>query len=131
MDTVDAEATNAVVRDCLTLLRTITDVHGSEEGMKLWDTIADTLGPAIKGKVFFAMITGNHGDSVTLVDRMDYSNNVECIKLIRQYTGLGLRESKQAYEKAGDRGATVTLTVDSKDRTNMISALRQYGMVVR
>lgn len=131
MDTIDAEAMNAVVSDSLALIRTITNVYGSEEGMKLWETIADTLGPVIKGKVFFALITGSHEDSVILIDKLAYSNNVECIKLIRQYTGLGLMESKQAYEKAGDRGATVSLTVDSKERANMIIALRQNGMVVR
>jgi hypothetical protein len=129
MKSINSSEMNAIVSDSLALIRTITTIYGSDEGMKLWETIADTLGPDVKGKVFFAMLTGSYEDGVVLIDKQYDSNRAECIKLIRLYTGMSLMDSKAAYEKAGDRGAKVSLAVDVKDRAKMISELRQNGMV--
>ncbi len=98
--------------------------------MELWDTIANTLDPDVKGKIFFAMLTGSHEDRVTLTGAVAGSNKIACIKIIRQYTGMGLTESKQAYEEAGDYGQKVSLKVNPKERRHMIDDLRQNGMIV-
>jgi hypothetical protein len=129
MKSINSSEMNAIVSDSLALIRTITTIYGSDEGMKLWETIADTLGPDVKGKIFFAMLTGSYEDGVVLIDKQYDSNRAECIKLIRLYTGMSLMDSKAAYEKAGDRGTKVSLAVDVKDRAKMISELRQNGMV--
>ncbi len=124
------EHMDAIVSDGIAFIRSITTAYGSETGMELWDTIANTLDPDVKGKIFFAMLTGSHEDRVTLTGAVAGSNKIACIKIIRQYTGMGLTESKQAYEEAGDYGQKVSLKVNPKERRHMIDDLRQNGMIV-
>jgi len=124
------EHMDAIVSDGIAFIRSITTAYGSETGMELWDTIANTLDPDVKGKIFFAMLTGTHEDRVTLSGAVAGSNKIACIKIIRQYTGMGLTESKQAYEEAGDYGQKVSLKVNPKERRHMIDDLRQNGMIV-
>jgi ribosomal protein L7/L12 len=127
---ISNEHMDAIVSDGIAFIRSITTAYGSETGMELWDTIANTLDPDVKGKIFFAMLTGSHEDRVTLTGAVAGSNKITCIKLIRQYTGMGLVEAKNAYESAGDYGQKVSLKVNPKERRNMIDDLRQNGMVV-
>jgi hypothetical protein len=130
MTTVTEDQMTAIVNDGIVFLRSITEVYGSEKGMELWGTIADTLDPAIKGKIFFAMLTGSHESRVTITGATTGANKIACIKLIRQYTGLGLTEAKYAYENASDFGQIVNLKVDSKLRREVMNELRQHGMIV-
>jgi ribosomal protein L7/L12 len=74
-------------------------------------------------------LTGTHDDRVTLTGSSIGSNKIVCIKIIRGYTGMGLRESKEAYEEAA-YGKPVAIKVDPKQRRNMIDELRQNGMIV-
>ncbi len=127
---ISNEHMDAIVSDGIAFIRSITTAYGSETGMELWDTIANTLDPDVKGKIFFAMLTGSHEDRVTLTGAVAGSNKIACIKIIRQYTGMGLTESKQAYEEAGDYGQKVSLKVNPKERRHMIDDLRQNGMIV-
>ncbi len=57
---------NAVISTGLHFLRAITEAYGSDQGMQLWETIADTLDPDVKGQIFFAMLTGTHNDTVVV-----------------------------------------------------------------
>ena len=128
--TISDEHMDAIVSDGIAFIRSITTAYGSDTGMELWDTIANTLDPSIKGKIFFAMLTGTHDDRVTMTGSVAGSNKIACIKIIRQYTGMGLAESKHAYEEAGDYGKPTTLKVDPKQRRALIDELRQNGMIV-
>lgn len=130
MKDVSDEQMNYLISESIAYLRAITTVYGADEGMKLWDTMADTLDPAIKGKVFFALLVGSHEDRVTLTGSVAGSNKIACIKIIRQYTGYSLVEAKNAYEAAGDFGEKVQLKVNPKNRRQMVDELRQNGMVV-
>lgn len=123
------EHMDAIVSDGIAFIRSITNAYGSEEGMKLWETIADTLDPNIKGKIFFAMLTGGHDDRVTMSSIGNGANKIACIKYIRQYTGYGLVEAKNAYESVAF-GQAVTLKVDPKQRRAFINDLRANGMNV-
>jgi ribosomal protein L7/L12 len=130
MTEVSDEHMDDIVVDGIAFLRSITTAYGSETGMELWDTIANTLDPAIKGKIFFAMLTGSHESRVTITGATNGANKIACIKLIRQYTSLGLSEAKYAYENASDFGQIVNLKVDSKLRREVVNELRQNGMIV-
>lgn len=129
MTDISSEQSDYIVSESISFIRAITSVYGSEEGMKLWETIADTLDPSIKGKTFFAMLTGSHEDRVTLSGYAAGANKIACIKIIRQYTGYGLVEAKNAYEST-EYGQKVVLKVNPKDRRIMVDELRQNGMVV-
>ena len=126
---ISDEHMDAIVSDGIAFIRSITTAYGSDTGMELWDTIANTLDPAIKGKIFFSMLTGTHEDRVTLTGTVPGAAKINCIKLIRQFTGLGLVEAKNAYENACDYGQSVTIKVDPKQRRAMIDELRQNGMI--
>lgn len=127
---ISDEHMDAIVSDGIAFIRSITTAYGSDTGMELWDTIANTLDPDVKGKIFFAMLTGTHEDRVTLTGSVAGSNKINCIKIIRQFTGLSLTEAKNAYESAGDFGQKVSLKVNPKYRREMIDDLRQNGMIV-
>jgi len=126
---ISEENMDMIVSDSIAFIRSITTVYGSEKGMELWGTIADTLDPAIKGKVFFALLTGSHEDHITLSGYVAGTNKINCIKIIRQYTGMGLVESKNAYEST-EYGQKVQLKVNPKHRREMIDELRLNGMIV-
>lgn len=128
--TISNEHMDAIVSDGIAFIRSITTAYGSDTGMELWDTIANTLDPAVKGKIFFAMLTGSHEDRVTLSGAVAGTNKINCIKIIRQYTGMGLAESKTAYENAGDYGQKVVIKVNPKHRRECVDELRLNGMIV-
>ena len=131
MTEVSDEHMDAIVSDGIAFLRSITTAYGSETGMELWDTIANTIDPSIKGKMFFAMLTDSHEDRVVkLTGAVHSANKITCIKLIRQYTGLGLTEAKNAYESPVNYGQPVALKVNPKERRHMIDELRYNGMIV-
>ena len=124
------EHMDAIVSDGIAFIRSITTAYGSETGMELWDTIANTLDPNVKGKIFFAMLTGTHEDRVTLSGAVNSANKITCIKIIRQFTGLSLTEAKNAYESPVNYGQPSVLKVNPKERRFMIDDLRQNGMIV-
>jgi hypothetical protein len=129
--TISTECTDAIVSDGIAFIRAITAAYGSDTGMELWETIANTLGPDVKGKIFFGMLMGTHEDRVTLTGTVNGANKLMCIKLIRQYTGMGLADSKQAFEESGEYGRKVTVKmINPKERRSMIDELRQHGMIV-
>lgn len=126
--TITDEQMDMIVSEGIAFIRSITNAYGSEEGMKLWETIADTLDPDIKGKIFFAMLVGTHDDRVTMSRIGNGANKITCIKYIRQYTGYGLVEAKNAYENVAF-GQSVTLKVDPKQRRAFINDLIANGMI--
>lgn len=129
MTEISEENMNMIVSDSIAFIRSITTVYGSEKGMELWGTIADTIDPAIKGKVFFALLTGSNEDRITLSGYVAGTNKINCIKIIRQYTGMGLVESKNAYEST-EFGQKVQIKIDPKRRRECIDELRLNGMIV-
>jgi hypothetical protein len=107
-------------------MRSITEAYGSEEGMRLWDAIASTLDPDIKGKIFIALLTGQYNDQLTLqIDMVKYRghvNRVEGIKAIRMSTGLGLKEAKDIHDNLA-LGKVEKITIDPATRTQTIRNL--------
>lgn len=79
-------------------MRTVTEIWGPEAGMEMWDTIATTVGQDFKGAVFFTMLTGTHLGDVRLTDA-NVLQYVEVIKIVRKYTGFGLKEAKDACDR--------------------------------
>jgi hypothetical protein len=108
-------------------MRCITDCYGSDEGMKLWDAIADTLDTSVKGEIFFAMISGQYTTSLRVGGSV--SDRVASIKAIRTFTGLGLKEAKDRSDEM-QSGKTVTLRLqDPSQRMNAIRELRFIGHI--
>jgi ribosomal protein L7/L12 len=128
---LDPTLKEVLVNETINFMRTLTMIFGQEEGLKLYDTIADTLGPDLKGQVFFAMLTGNNGSDVTM--RSTSTNKIETIKAIRSFCNLGLKEAKDAYDRVAS-GSTERLKVQpfagkslSVCRSEFIRELNRLG----
>jgi hypothetical protein len=88
-----------IIQDGIHFITAISQAYGAEEGMKLWERIAEVLDPSVKGDIFFAMLTGQYNDRVYAnlnqsIPHVASANKIAVIKCIRTYTGLGLKEAK-------------------------------------
>ncbi|HET8688537.1 MAG TPA: ribosomal protein L7/L12 [Methanosarcina sp.] len=120
-----------IISNGIEFMRSITEAYGAEEGMKLWDAIADTLEDKdIKGQIFFELLTGGSTAIVTLRGTTPSVQAVPSIKAIRAATGLGLKEAKDIYDRV-KIGAVEKITITDRDRRAVaISELRQAGMII-
>lgn len=116
----------AILQSGMHFMRAITEAYGSEEGMRLWDTIASTLDPDIKGKIFIAMLTGEYNDQLTIqLDMVKYRTlvpRVEGIKALRTVAGLGLKEAKDIHDNMA-LGKVEKITIDPVGRAQAINQL--------
>jgi hypothetical protein len=124
--TIPKEHEPQLLQSGIHFMRSIAEAYGSEEGMRLWDAIASTLDPDIKGKIFIALLTGEYNDQLTLrLDLAKYDkvvNRVEGIKAIRMSTGLGLKEAKDIHDNLA-LGKIEKITIDPATRTQTIRNL--------
>ena len=91
---------NRIVSDSISLMSTIMEVYGAEDGTSLWDRISAELGDDAKSAVLFAMLTGS-SSARRRVRVLEYprDHKVSFIKAIRVATGLGLKEAKDISEQ--------------------------------
>ena len=121
---------NELLRKSHDLMISITEIWGAERGMELWESIADSLGPEIKGDLFFAMITGKGIGPVHLIS-INSARCVDIIRLIRAQTGLGLKEAKDIYDHVRDKGPADIEVVDGPAKLQFKQELRDLGCEVR
>ena len=126
---IPEDHSTAVVSAGLHFMRAITEAYGADEGMRLWNTIADTLDPDVKGQIFFAMITGTHNDTILLSGVYANADAVSCIKEIRNWTGYGLKEAKDTLDLVRAKRA-VKLKVKPAEHHLATAGLRKVGFVV-
>ena len=126
---IPVEHKEDIIQSGINFMRSITDAYGTDEGMKLWDTIATTLDPEIKGQIFFAMLTGDYNGIINLASFQSGSDRIKRIKSIRIVTGLGLKEAKDLSDLL-DGGNSVKLNIDPKKRNECLDELRNAGFHV-
>lgn len=129
----------AIITNGLHFMRSITEAYGNEQGLELWEQIASVLGPDVKGQIFFAMITGTYNDRIYLkgINSNHVSNAVACIKEIRNWSGLGLKEAKDMYDRLCDRSvyspglpSQESFKVRHEDYHKAVAGLRNVGFTV-
>ena len=118
-----------VIRDGIRFMESLTRHYGSDRGQEIWEGIGEIVGKEVKGKIFFAMITGE-----TITDRVFFNvgtadtrgNAVPVIKAIRTYTGLGLKEAKDQWDNSKfGRGVVQCASYDNA--RELITNLRILG----
>lgn len=127
--TMQPEEQAAMIAASLTFMRTVTNIYGAEAGMELWGSLADSVDPDLKGELFFGMITGKYGKNLVTINKVDTNNAVNIIKAIRTATGMGLKEAKDCYDYARDKGPKTIESVDYKIATGLIHALAGFGCI--
>jgi hypothetical protein len=91
----------SIIPAAVYFLRALTTSLGTDAGLHVWDQINATLGDDIRGKVFFAMLTGTVGTEIILRGHRSgqtVANKVEIIKAIRAVSGQGLYEAKKVAD---------------------------------
>lgn len=94
-----------VVSDGICFLQSLTEHYGADRGMEMWEEMTNVLGREVKGKVFFAMITGRSSTrvkfSIPVQTNGNYNPNaISVIKAIRTASGCSLKEAKDLYDKS-------------------------------
>jgi hypothetical protein len=127
----------AIISNGIHFMRSITEAYGADEGMKLWDSITSVLDEDVRGQIFFAMITGTYNDRIHLkgINHIGNNNGVACIKEIRTWSGLGLKDSKDIYDRLRNRTylddpSTEYLKVKPEEYSKAVSGLRNVGFTV-
>ena len=126
---IPEEHKESVIANGLHFMRSITEAYGTDEGMRLWEIIAGTLDPDVKGQIFFAMITGTHQNRIVLRRVGPNTDRVARIKEIRNWTGMGLKEAKDASDMA-EMNKPVSLSVKPHEYTQAVHGLRRVGFEV-
>lgn len=119
-----------LIHDGIRFLRTLTEVYGTEEGMRMWSEMGSVIGPNLHGQIFFAMLGGNNGRRLNIrAAQAEYNGNaVATIKCIRTYTGLGLKEAKDIWDQSKLR--IESIECDSRRISDFSRELRQLGCSV-
>lgn len=123
------EHKEAIIRDGMAFMRSITECYGTDTGLKLWDRICEVLDPNVHGEIFLAMLTGEYSPGRLKISGVT-PTRIEVIKTIREVTGLGLKESKDLNDEM-QQGKSVTIKVQSGlTRQYAADKLRQLGVHV-
>jgi len=127
----------AIISNGLHFMRSITEAYGADAGLELWEQIAGVLDPDVKGQIFFAMITGTYNDRILLkgIGASAQNNAVNCIKEIRAWTGLGLKDSKDMYDRLRNRTfnsgpSQEYINVDPEQYSQAVASLSRVGFVI-
>lgn len=128
---VPAAHKDELIQSALQFMRSITNAYGTDEGMKLYNTIVDTFDKDISQKVFVAMITGEYNFQITINGFKRESDAVQMIKMIRTVDRrrLTLAEAKDMVDYLRNCNP-VKLEVDPNKRQAAILDLRSVGFFV-
>ncbi len=120
-----------IIQSGINFIRSITEAYGSDEGMKLWETMADTLDPSIKGHIFFAMLTGEYNSVINIYKFVSGTNKVSMIKALRvvDKRRLGLKEAKDMCDRLLV-GNSIKVEVEPNTRNSALLQLRMAGFTV-
>lgn len=120
-----------VVYDGVRFLQSLTAHYGAEKGLEVWEAIGNAVGKEVKGRVFFAMMTGEttSGRVRFSVDTPGYAPDaMKCITAIRTYTGLGLREAKDKFDESKNKTVHVDCATHEAGR-RLAQDLAAFGCI--
>lgn len=114
-----------IIVNGLHFMRSITEAYGAEVGLKLWDTIANTLDQDVKAQIFLAMITGEYRNRIYFKGIDPNADTVACIRALRLWSGLGLKEAREICDRLKNPGIKEHITVQPENyataRDNLIT----------
>lgn len=120
---------DSVIFDGIRFLESLTKYYGPDKGMEVWNAMGEAMGKEVKGKVFFALLSGETGGRVRFrADKAEAGNAVAVIKTIRTYTGLGLKEAKDIWDLSKSTPAVVQ--VNPNEHRALAKSLRKLGCAV-
>jgi len=128
MLTESNEEFDEVIFDGIRFMESLARHYGAERSIEVWDQLGEVLGPDVKSRVFLAMLTGESSNRIR-VSRGTCTDAVAAVRAIRQATGMGLKEAKDAWDLTAIK--TVTIVNVQRDlRSDFVRDLRRIGMRV-
>jgi ribosomal protein L7/L12 len=123
-----SETLEDVVNDGVMFVKSLTKHYGADKAMEVWEAMNVALGEEVKGRVFFRMIEGSSASEVKfrLGDIRTNGSVIPAIKLVREYTGDSLRDSKIAVDQSEFSTSTIVIS-DYRKRKDFIRKLRDLG----
>lgn len=106
----NSDSLDFVISNGIRFLESLTRHYGPEKGQEVWEAMGNALGTEVKGKIFFAMIAGNHSTRTLKFSSTPASQGVPIIKALREYTGISLVEAKNIWDRS--KTSNIELTVD-------------------
>jgi hypothetical protein len=129
---IPVEHKQEIIASGINFMRSITEAYGSDEGMKLWDSIASVLDPDVKGQIFFALLTGDYNGIVMINSFNSTANRVAMIKAIRTVDRRmpGLKEAKDMVDDLIAKNKAISLEINPRHRIKVLDELRYAGFNV-
>ena len=129
---IPEEHKQAVITAGIQFIRAITESYGSEDGMKLWNSITETLDPSVKGEIFFAIMTGEYQNTIHIhgITTRDNFKKVSAIKELRDLTGVGLIGAKCLIAEV-EAGRSIDVKCKPEQRLGAIRMFEWCGLKVQ
>ena len=119
-----------LVFNSLNFVQAITKNYGAEQGMAMWDTIANTIDRRLKLEVFRAMMDGDRAEGhVKIIGAYPSSDKIHLIKTLRQFTKMSLAEAKKMIEDL-QTGNWLYVTVPYHEHPTAIVEFRKAGFIL-
>ena len=119
-----------LVFNSLNFVQSITKNYGAEQGMAMWDTIANTIDRRLKLEVFKVMMDPSSMDGrIRITGAQPNADLVRLIKTLREYTNQGLKEAKDNVDMLRS-GTILSIQVPYHLQTQAVNALRSAGFIL-
>lgn len=119
-----------LVFNSLNFVQAITKNYGAEQGMAMWDTIANTVDRRLKLEVFKAMIDGGQVNGrIRITGAYPSSDKIKLIKTLREFTGYGLKEAKDSVDEL-QSGTVLDIKVPYHIHQRALTELRLAGFML-
>lgn len=120
-----------LVFNSLNFVQAITKNYGAEQGMAMWDTIANTVDRRLKLEVFKAMMdSGQVEGRIRIAGAYPSADKIKLIKTLREFTGYGLKDAKDAVDSLHTAGTFFDVKVAYHLHARAIDAFRTAGFVL-
>lgn len=121
----------ALVFNSLNFVQSITKHYGAEQGMAMWDTIANTIDRRLKLEVFKAMMSDGQVDGrIRITGAHPSADKIKLIKTLRDFTGYGLKEAKDSVDSLHQHGAVLDIKVTYHRFQQAHVELKQAGFIL-
>jgi ribosomal protein L7/L12 len=119
-----------LIFNSLNFVQAITKNYGAEQGMAMWDTIADTVDRRLKLEVFKAMMNPTQLDGrIRIVGAQPSADKVKLIKTLREYTSQGLKDAKDSVDLL-HTGTVLNVQVPYHLHMEAVKAFRIAGFML-
>lgn len=119
-----------LVFNSLNFVQTVTKNYGAEQGMAMWDTIANTVDRRLKLEVFKAMMNPTQLDGhIRIAGAHPSSDKVRLIKTLREYTNAGLKDAKDSIDLL-QCGTVLDIEVPYHLHMEAVNAFRIAGFIL-